>query len=294
MPNFTSPDNIQYPVGTDPVAPLANVFQDLATTTQTAVTAVNTRVTNLDNKLDNTDLDDLDDVNITSPLYGQVISYDPSTTGFINNDDVSAVMAFADATARDAAITTPVEGNIVYMKDTDDVLKWTGASWEPVGTGGVISSKTAFLTGTRTQSINSGTYYTIPETQISHAVAKLGNSVILWGQLQGCYPGTGLADSLMAGALTQGGSPINIGNAAGNRTRVSQYNIGPYSDTHFSTSSVFMVARFTPATTNAITYGVAVASTSSGTWYINRSLEDADNAIRTRGASGLILMEVEA
>jgi hypothetical protein len=79
MPNFTSPDNIQYPVGTDPVAPLANVFQDLATTTQTAVTAVNTRVTNVDNELNATKilaLDDVPDVDAPNPLAGTSLIFD--------------------------------------------------------------------------------------------------------------------------------------------------------------------------------------------------------------------------
>lgn len=61
MPSFTSPDNIQYPVGTDPVAPLANVFENLAQTAQAAITSVDTAaqngittLTNDLNALDNT------------------------------------------------------------------------------------------------------------------------------------------------------------------------------------------------------------------------------------------------
>jgi hypothetical protein len=37
MPAFTTPDNIQYPIQTDPVVPLAGVFQSLAETTQAAI-----------------------------------------------------------------------------------------------------------------------------------------------------------------------------------------------------------------------------------------------------------------
>lgn len=39
------------------------------------------------------------------------------------------VMVFDDATARDAAITSPTEGMMVYLKDTDGVLKYTGSGW---------------------------------------------------------------------------------------------------------------------------------------------------------------------
>jgi hypothetical protein len=39
MPEFTSPDNIVYPVITDPVEPLNAVFKDLADSVQAAFTA---------------------------------------------------------------------------------------------------------------------------------------------------------------------------------------------------------------------------------------------------------------
>jgi microcystin-dependent protein len=38
MPAYTTPDSIKYPVNTDPVAPLATVITDVATTTQAAIT----------------------------------------------------------------------------------------------------------------------------------------------------------------------------------------------------------------------------------------------------------------
>ena len=37
MPAFTTPDNIQYPIQTDPVVPLAGVFEALAQTVQEAI-----------------------------------------------------------------------------------------------------------------------------------------------------------------------------------------------------------------------------------------------------------------
>ena len=40
MPAFTTPDNIQYPISTDPVVPLAGVFEALAQTTQNAISNI--------------------------------------------------------------------------------------------------------------------------------------------------------------------------------------------------------------------------------------------------------------
>ena len=40
------------------------------------------------------------------------------------------VMVFADATARDAAITSPTEGMHAYLKDDDKLHYYDGSSWE--------------------------------------------------------------------------------------------------------------------------------------------------------------------
>lgn len=45
------------------------------------------------------------------------------------------IMTFADATARDAAITSPSEGQHAFLKDSDDLVYYDGSSWvaSPVG-----------------------------------------------------------------------------------------------------------------------------------------------------------------
>lgn len=40
------------------------------------------------------------------------------------------VMVFADATARDAAVTSPTEGMFAYSKDDDSLNYYDGSSWE--------------------------------------------------------------------------------------------------------------------------------------------------------------------
>jgi len=42
-----------------------------------------------------------------------------------------AVMVFDDAAARDAALTAPTEGMVVYLKDTNAILKYT-TTWENI------------------------------------------------------------------------------------------------------------------------------------------------------------------
>lgn len=45
------------------------------------------------------------------------------------------IMVFADATARDAAITAPSEGMFCFLKGTDAVEFYTGAAWVPFTSG---------------------------------------------------------------------------------------------------------------------------------------------------------------
>jgi hypothetical protein len=222
-------------------------------------------------------------------VAGEVLTAS-NINGFLMNQ---VVAIFADAAARDVAISVPTQGNLVYLQDVDELQKWNGSAWVPVvERTGVIETKEQFFTGTRTQSINSGSNYVIPDTEISHAVSKVGNSVLLFGQLVGSYPGDGAVDSLMSGALSQNGNLLNIGAGSGNRTRTSAYNLGPVDPNNFSVSSVFFMARYTPPSTAARTYGVAITSSRNGTWYINRSVRDFNLDLDHRAATGLILMEV--
>jgi hypothetical protein len=46
---------------------------------------------------------------------------------------MQGIWVFANATARDAAVTSPQEGNACYLKDTDQVLTYSGSAWVAVG-----------------------------------------------------------------------------------------------------------------------------------------------------------------
>jgi hypothetical protein len=61
---------------------------------------------------------------------------------------MQGILVFADAAARDAAITSPQEGNACYLKDTDEVLTYDGSVWVAVGGGGGMTLiSTTTLTG---------------------------------------------------------------------------------------------------------------------------------------------------
>lgn len=50
----------------------------------------------------------------------------------MNSTVDQTVMVFADASARNTAIPSPTEGMLVYLKDTDEVLKYDGSNWVAV------------------------------------------------------------------------------------------------------------------------------------------------------------------
>jgi hypothetical protein len=56
------------------------------------------------------------------------------TNGYL----MQGVWVFADATARDAAVTSPQEGNMCYLKSTDAVQYYSGSAWTAIGGGATI------------------------------------------------------------------------------------------------------------------------------------------------------------
>lgn len=67
---------------------------------------------------------------------GEVLSAG-DTNGYL----MQGINVFANATARDAAITSPQEGQACYLKDTDAVMTYSGSAWVAVGGGSFVGCK---------------------------------------------------------------------------------------------------------------------------------------------------------
>lgn len=65
---------------------------------------------------------------------GEVLS-----AGDVNGYLMQGVLVFASAAARDAAITSPQEGQFAYLKDTDSTVYYSGSAWTS------LSSAAAFV-----------------------------------------------------------------------------------------------------------------------------------------------------
>jgi len=70
---------------------------------------------------------------------------------------MQGIWVFASAAARDAAVTSPQEGNACYLKDTNEVLTYSGSAWVAVGGSGVPANNFNLVT---TNESTSSTSYT--------------------------------------------------------------------------------------------------------------------------------------
>ena len=68
---------------------------------------------------------------------GEVLSA-TDTNGYL----MQGVLVFASAAARDAAITSPQEGQFAYLKDTNVTTYYTGATWANLDTTGMTNPMT--------------------------------------------------------------------------------------------------------------------------------------------------------
>lgn len=64
------------------------------------------------------------------------------TAANVNGYLMQGILVFASAAARDAAITSPQEGQFAYLKDTNVTTYYTGSAWANVDTTGMTNPMT--------------------------------------------------------------------------------------------------------------------------------------------------------
>jgi|NOAtaT_6_FD_contig_51_4267711_length_1891_multi_3_in_0_out_0_2 hypothetical protein len=55
---------------------------------------------------------------------------------------MQGIWVFANSTARDAAVTSPQEGNFAFLKDTNTTTYYTGSAWTNLDTTGMVNPMT--------------------------------------------------------------------------------------------------------------------------------------------------------
>ena len=203
-----------------------------------------------------------------------------------------SVMTFGSATARDAAIDTPVEGMAAYLNDSNILSLYDGSAWKNslATTGGILQVVSTTKTDTFTASVASAASSLVTGLTATITPSSASSKILVIANVTGSGSGR---NSFFAG-LDAGGTLIAIGDAASSRTRVGggQYVLASSDTDHGATISLNTL--HSPATTSPITYGVKVINSSGGTLtlYVNRSVGDTNNSSNFRSASTITLMEV--
>lgn len=185
------------------------------------------------------------------------------------------VMVFASAAARTSAITSPQEGMISYLKDTNAVEKYDGAAWVTVGGGGggkvlqvVNATYSTQTTTTSTTFADTGLTATITPTSATSKVLVFVNQV-------GCHRASGTNGALQLKLLRGATDLITFEKYLGYNAGTVEINAGSASTTYLDS----------PATTSATTYKTQLAT----------DLASYTLAVQANGGTSTItLMEIGA
>ena len=74
--------------------------------------------------------------------FKDFVTGDVLTAADVDGYLMQGVWVFASATARDAAVTSPQEGNFAYLKDTNVTTYYTGSAWANLDTTGMTNPMT--------------------------------------------------------------------------------------------------------------------------------------------------------
>lgn len=215
------------------------------------------------------------------------VTGDVLTAADTNGYLMQGVWVFADATARTAAVTSPQEGNMSYLKDTNSTEYYSGSAWTAVGAagGGMTLLSTTTLSGASTTISSISQSYTNLEAVIVNCNISSGgalkfqcngsSSQILIGG-DGYDNGTvnantssfALTRSNLTASNTANAFNVTVSNYASTTTSkpISSYGYATYSG---QTYSNFMSGAYTPTTAvTSLVIGLTGGTFTAGTVYL--------------------------
>jgi hypothetical protein len=130
-------------------------------------------------------------------MEGSLVAYKVFTNGSVlNASEVNdnlmnqAVITFSNSTARGSAITTPVEGMLTYLEDTDIYQFWNGTAWTNLTSSPTWTSFTPTWTNL---TVGDGTYSSaayLLDGKLAHVSVALifGSTTSISGDVQITVP----------------------------------------------------------------------------------------------------------
>jgi hypothetical protein len=194
-----------------------------------------------------------------------------------------AVMVFDDAAARDAAITSPIEGMVIYLEDTNAVQSYSGAAWVPaVNTASIVDGNVT------TAKLGAGTILQVVSAiKTAEQTISPASNVLVTGLEINITPRDASSKFLIIGtalmAHTGGGTGV-IELKRDTSTFLAAFRRAG-GDTFPQESAGMFVDS--PNTSSSVNYSLRVTNNTTST-FINRATSGAGNY----GNSFLVVMEV--
>jgi hypothetical protein len=201
-----------------------------------------------------------------------------------------SVMSFAGTAARGSAISSPVEGMVSFLEDSNIMSIYDGSAWQSSvnTTGGIL--QVVSTAKTDTFSMSSSTFADITGLSATITPKSASSKILILLDLK-LNADSGVVTNVRT-RLRRASSDIYIGDAAGSRGSVTFGGAVGASAITMQSGAIFLDS---PATTSSTTYGVQISTTENGqSVFVNRSFSDADVASRVRTASSITVMEVSA
>jgi hypothetical protein len=184
------------------------------------------------------------------------------TNGYL----MQGVLVFADAAARNAAITSPQEGQCCYLKDTDVIQSYSGSAWVTKSAGGSSGAVVQVVTATTTSSTSS-TSTSFVDTNLTATITptSASNKVLVFGVMPTGFYGSGSVYYGIGIRILRGSTNINT-SEPGEAFSIQCNSLGS-NFSNFTRSSFNYTDS--PATTSATTYKLQISSASPGTILAN-------------------------
>jgi hypothetical protein len=189
------------------------------------------------------------------------------TNGYL----MQGVLVFASAAARDAAITSPQEGQFAYLKDTNVTTYYTGSAWSNLDTTGMVNPMTT--TGDTIYSSSGSTPARLGIGSTGQVLTVAGG-VPTWASASGATANFSLLNT--GGTNLTGGSTVTVSGISGMstlivliqdaglntstgevRVRLNTDSTSKY--TQFGSSQIYDSGSFNPAAFSTLSYSAVSA-----------------------------------